>query len=280
MFKLFLGLLFAASGAQAQSLRSEHPPAVPGVYGQSIFPSSVTATGTGFSIQATNGGIYAKYGVVGATATFFGGSSTSFGFGRAPTQFHDTYCSVGNVFCGLVESNGATSQSYGLKVIGGTDASDIAFLVNKKGEGANYFTVRGDGRTSIASVTPGETALAVSGTIQQGTVLSCSLGLTTTSTGAISGCVTSSRQYKKDIKPLQYSPGLIDSLRPVSFRYKDAERGSGLRAGFIAEELHSAFPQGTAPSGPKTLGVDSNAVIAVLVKEVQMLRKRVAALEK
>lgn len=60
-----MALLFLACPAPAIEIGPA--PATVGVSGQDISPSSITATGTGYSIQATNGNVYAKYGVDAAT---------------------------------------------------------------------------------------------------------------------------------------------------------------------------------------------------------------------
>ena len=116
------------------------------------------------------------------------------------------------------------------------------------------------------------------GTIRQGTVLNCTLGLTTTSTGAITGCVASDRKLKQAIKPMPYDDMAIDRLRPVFFQFSADPKIK--RAGFIAQEVAPVLPRAVVPAGKDTLGVDPNAILAAVVSELQALRKRVEALER
>jgi hypothetical protein len=125
------------------------------------------------------------------------------------------------------------------------------------------------------------TALHVIGAISQNNVVSCTLGLTTNSTGTISGCVASDVRLKTSIKSLGSMFGTIDALRPVTYFWKDEARGPGEKMGFIAQEVEKVYPDAVVQAGSGGLkGVDPNALIAVLVSEVQSLRKRVSLLEK
>ncbi|MEK7124983.1 MAG: tail fiber domain-containing protein, partial [Patescibacteria group bacterium] len=124
------------------------------------------------------------------------------------------------------------------------------------------------------------TAFNVTGAITQSDTLSCTLGLKSDAAGTITGCVTSDRALKKNIVDMPYSNSVIDRLRPRTFDYKRPDRdGGGHHAGFVAQEVLSILPSAVVPAGNKLLGVDSLAITAALVKEVQELRKRVSALE-
>lgn len=135
--------------------------------------------------------------------------------------------------------------------------------------------------TALAITALGD--VTVTNTLTQGIVKSCSLGLTTTSTGAITGCVTSDSRMKHDVLSLSYDPKAIDSLRPITYEWNDKERGEGKHAGFIAQEVQKVIPLAVVKNGvgdDPLLGVDPNGVLAAIVLEVQALRKRVSALEK
>lgn len=140
-------------------------------------------------------------------------------------------------------------------------ANNIIFSVRNNG----YGTVGGDWISS--------------GTVVQKGSVNCSTGVLSTSTGALSGCVASDIRLKKNIKLLPYNSMLIDNLRPVSYQWKDKVRGSGGHTGFIAQDVEKVFPSAVVPAG-SLKAVDSNALIAVLVKEIQELRKRVNILER
>ena len=126
--------------------------------------------------------------------------------------------------------------------------------------------------------------ISANGSITQGTAKSCSTGVTTDATGKLDGCVASDRSLKTGIKSLNLDSGrLIDSLNPVAYKWnekvnRDHER---VHYGFIAQEVQTAVPAAAVSAGEGgLLGVDPNALLAVVVEELQALRKRVAELEK
>ena len=59
------------------------------------------------------------------------------------------------------------------------------------------------------------------------------------------GTVSSSRRYKEDIAPIAEAGRLIDSLKPVSFRYKKATSNGAkpIQYGLIAEEVEQVAPE-------------------------------------
>lgn len=130
-------------------------------------------------------------------------------------------------------------------------------------------------------VVAGSPGIATTGTLAQGTVGTCTLGLTSTSTGAITGCVTSDGRLKTRVVPLGSMFGTIDRLRPVTYSWKDPTAHDTERhLGFIAQEVEKVYPDAVVTQNHGFKGVEPNALIAVLVREVQELRKRVAELER
>lgn len=72
----------------------------------------------------------------------------------------------------------------------------------------------------------------------------------------------------------------LDLFRATALRWwKDGTSGRAGNAGFIAQEVEAVFPQAIVPAGNGMKGVDPNAMIALLFKEVQYLRKRILVLE-
>lgn len=133
----------------------------------------------------------------------------------------------------------------------------------------------------VDGVLAGSPGIATTGTLAQGTVGACTLGLTTTSTGAITGCVTSDMRLKTDVKPIGSLFKSIDDLRPVRYRWKNATaHDAEEHLGFLAQEVEQVYPDAVVTQTGGYKGVEPNALIAVLVLEVQQLRRRVAALEK
>jgi hypothetical protein len=96
-----------------------------------------------------------------------------------------------------------------------------------------------------------------------------------TATGNITAYAASDERLKDDIGPMPI--GLIDGIAPATFKWKDSGKSSG---GVIAQQLQACGLEdwvNEAPNGD--LGVDYNALIGVLLAEVQDLKSRVKELE-
>ena len=90
----------------------------------------------------------------------------------------------------------------------------------------------------------------------------------------------SSRQVKDHIEDLPEMGDVIDGLNPVSYEYKKipGER----RFGLIWEDTVDVLPEicsGITAEDPEQRSIDYMDLIAVLLKEIKSLRRRVAALE-
>lgn len=91
---------------------------------------------------------------------------------------------------------------------------------------------------------------------------------------------TSSRRFKKWIETFD-GADLVAQLRPVTFYPKEGHGDPAKQSvGFIAEEVADVDTRltTTGPDGEPD-GLDTNAMLAALVAEVQSLRQRVASLE-
>ena len=98
----------------------------------------------------------------------------------------------------------------------------------------------------------------------------------------------SDSRLKKNIQPIAAALDQVLKLRGVTYEWKDPDQhtGSGLHAGFIAQDVEKVFPHwvGTDDKGFKTLStteLDGLVVESIrsLKTENDTLRKRVAALE-
>ncbi|MFC1740185.1 tail fiber domain-containing protein [Pseudomonadota bacterium] len=111
-----------------------------------------------------------------------------------------------------------------------------------------------------------------------------------TTTGQIT-YIASTRRIKKNIRDLP-DIGLTDLLRPRSFQMKkthgaikdyegDLSAGSSYNVGLIAEEVADVIPNaGIYLDGdPEAMNYEDRAVLAILVKDLQDTRRRIAALE-
>ena len=91
--------------------------------------------------------------------------------------------------------------------------------------------------------------------------------------------VTSDQRLKENIVDAPEFGGLIDSIKVRSYDWK--ADGNHQRAGFIAQELVTVAPEAVHQPLNKEdmMAVDYSKLVPMLVKEIQSLRKRLAALE-
>jgi hypothetical protein len=106
-----------------------------------------------------------------------------------------------------------------------------------------------------------------------------------TTNGTTTSYVTSSDyRLKENVQPMQDALAVIAQLNPVTYTWKaDGSDGQG----FIAHELQAVVPDCVtgekdavdAEGNPQYQGVDTSFLVATLVKAVQELTARIAALE-
>jgi hypothetical protein len=95
----------------------------------------------------------------------------------------------------------------------------------------------------------------------------------------------SDERLKNNIEDFGPALEVVKSLRPVTFQYKEEySKDQSVQPGFIAQELQEAmadqpYLEGIVQAGPEYLNVAYQGLIAVLVKAVQELEAKVAALE-
>lgn len=94
------------------------------------------------------------------------------------------------------------------------------------------------------------------------------------------GRYTSRRDQKKDIYPIGIECGeIIDGLEPVYFRFKEQDESDLRSVGFIAENVAEVCPEVATFVDGEPSGVQYSNITSLLVAEVQLLRRRLAALE-
>lgn len=94
------------------------------------------------------------------------------------------------------------------------------------------------------------------------------------------GRYTSRRDQKKDISPIGSECGeIIDGLEPVYFRFKEQDESELKSVGFIAENVAEVCPEVATFVDGEPSGVQYSNITSLLVAEVQLLRRRLAALE-
>jgi hypothetical protein len=107
--------------------------------------------------------------------------------------------------------------------------------------------------------------------------------ITQNGTTAVLFNTTSDRRLKDNIVPAPSASDVIDAIEIVSHDWKSAP-GEHVTYGVIAQDLHAVAPQAVLQGDDgdeieKTWGVDYSKLVPMLIKEIQSLRARVAALE-
>ena len=89
----------------------------------------------------------------------------------------------------------------------------------------------------------------------------------------------SSKKFKKDIENLSESESSkIYSLRPVSYNWKDSERGTGRNIGLIAEEVNEHFPEMVMrDKGNEIFSVDYKLLISPMLVEMKKHKEQITS---
>jgi len=110
--------------------------------------------------------------------------------------------------------------------------------------------------------------------------LDATIGSITQSTStAVLYNTTSDQRLKENIADADSASALIDALQVRQFDWKSD--GTHQRYGFVAQELVTVAPEAVHQPANKDemMAVDYSKLVPMLVKEIQSLRKRLAALE-
>lgn len=201
-----------------------------------------------------------------------GGLTTSGPIFTTGDNFRTDYSAGAYLFGAGAYYGGMRYVSSGKWALYGSNSNLVAWEYSATGS-----TVSINGNVAVAV----STGLYVTGTLGQTVARSCATGTTTDAAGNFDGCVASDRSLKTSISALKYNPKAIDSLRPVSYKWKkETNRDRAAHIGFIAQEVNEVSPEAVIPAGVGLSGIDPNAVLALVVKELQQSRKRLEALEK
>lgn len=198
------------------------------------------------------------------------------GTGDDLTLVHDgTNTNITNATGNLVISNNDTASKTIIKL--GTNSTTTAFEV-QSADTSSKVKVEGDGKLTATGLvritnTTGSTststgALVVSG----GAGISNDLYIGGDSY-ASSHINTSDARLKENITPLTDED--IDKLRrlnPVTFTWKDKNKGSRLNYGFLAQEVREIFPDLVHEDADGNLSMDYIGIIALLVKSLPRSR--------
>jgi hypothetical protein len=140
--------------------------------------------------------------------------------------------------------------------------------------------VLGVGRSWLINNSDKRFQVQPTGAINLWSVPSCTLGIKSDANGALS-CVTSDGKLKNKVGDLDFTWDKFMQLNPLLYDWKSKTsiNDTDTHAGFRADEVYEIFPNATSAAGKDTKGLDSNAMIAYLVKAVQDLQLRVKQLE-
>jgi hypothetical protein len=153
----------------------------------------------------------------------------------------------GNLLVGTTSTYSSSKMSLGF-----TGSSNNGFTINNIN----------------SSGTPAHLIFQLSGT---------GVGSITCSGSVTSYNITSDQRLKENIQDAGSASALIDSLQVRQYDWKSD--GVHQRYGFIAQELVTVAPEAVhQPADPEeTMAVDYSKLVPMLVKEIQDLRKRLAA---
>jgi hypothetical protein len=166
----------------------------------------------------------------------------------------------GNLLVGTT-TNPAGTRSLGFSANAGGNGIDIYQVSNQ-----SDWAINSSSGTIVNFYSDNGTALVIAGSI-------------TVNAGATLYNVTSDYRLKENIQDAAPASSLIDAIQVRQFNWKTDNTHQ--RYGFIAQELVTVAPEAVhAPADPdEMMAVDYSKLVPMLVKELQSLRARVAALE-
>jgi hypothetical protein len=237
-----------------------------------------------------------------------GALNTATGFAALYRNINGTH-NTANGFEALYNNNGTFNTANGFEAlynnfsgINNTAVGDMALYNNNGnsntalGASALATNMTGSGNTALGSgagifVTTASDVIAI-GTGGANVSNSCFIGniygVTTANANAIPvlidsagqlGTMSSSRRFKKEIKPMESASEAILALRPVTFRYKDYKE-SPPQFGLIAEEVAEVNPNMVVRDGKgEIFTVRYDAVNAMLLNEFLKEHRKVEKLE-
>lgn len=196
---------------------------------------------------------------------------------------------------GTVTSVSGTGNVYGLTLTGTVTTSGSLTLggsFNNSSIPLSAVNLSGSNIVTrllgTSGATSGVTDVTFSGTLTGGAsgTITWTMGA---STAAININVTSDERLKKDIKDLSFGLDFIKQLRPVEFKWNHelfAHYGAKQAYGFLANEVEQVVGPDTTmvttiEQGPLEgyKSFSNEGIVAALVKAVQQLEERIAALE-
>ncbi len=244
-----------------------------------------TAIGNDALAGTTSGGVNTALGSSALAANTTG----SLNIGIGPAALQNSTSGDSNIAIGFAAlgSTTTTSSNIGIGNNAGfaANGSTSSIFIGNTGQVADSTTIR---------IGTAQTSAYMAGIFNQSVDGATDTPVIIDSAGKL-GTTVSSRRYKFDIEPMADMSAMLGKLRPVTFRYKEAQNGRHpLQYGLIAEEVAELFPDLAVFN--KDGGVDTvkyhllpnfllagyqaqQKTIAVQADEIAELKQRLAAIE-
>jgi hypothetical protein len=212
-------------------------------------PLPATSGGTGSSSAFTANAIpYASSTSVLSTSANFKYTGTYFGVGSGTTGLGSVEIQTGATTAALWVQTGGTTASY---------------VVADFRNGGNASILQALGNNSVS-------------------VSSLGTGLVYSNASVLTSTNPSDERLKTNIEDLSWGLSDILALRPVSYKWKTDKIDQGTQYGFIAQEVQSVMPELVREfetADGTRFGLEKDGIYAAMVKAIQELTARVAALE-
>lgn len=186
--------------------------------------------------------------------------------------------SVANLTAGRAVSMASAAIGSGATTLGlveiQTGATTAALWVQSGGTSGSYTIAdfrNGSNTPSLQVLANNNVALAALGT-----------GLVYSNGGVLTSTNPSDERLKTNIENLSWGLSDILALRPVSYSWKTDKIEQGTQYGFIAQEVQSVMPElirEFETADGTRYGLEKDGIYAAMVKAIQELTARVAALE-
>ena len=266
--------------------------AVTNQYGFAVASSLTGATNNyGFYSNIASGSNRWNFYAAGTAANYFAGNT---GFGTTSLTYNVEVAVNTNTANGLRITNANAGSSAASALYFGTDIDGtMGYIAVKSGAGTdanqlivatrvNHGILFRTNDTNRAYINSGGEFIT-GGTTDQGAYnLQCN-GTGVWGAGAyVNG---SDARLKDNIQPLDSGLDVVKAMRPVTFQYKpEYSKDQSVQPGFIAQELQTAmagkpYLEGVVQEGTNHLNVAYQNIIPILVKAIQELEAKVAALE-